>query len=360
MADFLTQMAQSSRERTERARARCPEAALREQAAASAPAPPLQLSDAGFDLIAELKLRSPALGVLGAAGEVEVAINARVQAYAAGGAAMVSVLTEPTRFDGALSHLEQATAALAGRIPVMRKDFLVDPYQVYEARAAGAGGVLLILRMLDDDALAALLESCIEMHLFALLEAFDEADLARAQLLVERYRHDATLLVGVNCRDLETLRVRSRATRRAGAAAAGRRAASSRERHRERRRCRALRACWLRSRAGRRSAHEVRGTGANGPGAAGGRPRCRRAARGLEGGAERMSLAASIPTSKPTQSALWVKICGVTDGGGSRGGTRGACRCHWLCICALGAPSCIRRKLQPWPAQLAGAAMWLQ
>lgn len=209
MADFLTQMAQSSRERTERARARCPEAVLREQAAASAPAPPLQLSDAGFDLIAELKLRSPALGVLGAAGEVEVAINARVQAYAAGGAAMVSVLTEPTRFDGALSHLEQATAALAGRIPVLRKDFLVDRYQVYEARAAGAGGVLLILRLLDDDALAALLESCIEMHLFALLEAFDEADLARAQLLVERYRHDATLLVGVNSRDLETLRVRS-------------------------------------------------------------------------------------------------------------------------------------------------------
>ena len=209
MADFLTQMAQSSRERTERARALCPEAVLREQAAASAPAPPLQLSDAGFDLIAELKLRSPALGVLSAAREVEVAINTRVQAYAAGGAAMVSVLTEPTRFDGALSHLEQATAALAGRIPVLRKDFLVDRYQIYEARAAGAGGVLLILRMLDDAALAALVESCIEMHLFALVEAFDEADLARAHLLVERYRHDARLLVGVNSRDLETLRVRS-------------------------------------------------------------------------------------------------------------------------------------------------------
>jgi len=209
MTDFLTQMAQSSRERTERARALCPEAVLREQAAASAPAPPLQLSDAGFDLIAELKLRSPALGLLSTAGALEVAINTRVQAYAAGGAAMVSVLTEPTRFDGALSHLEQATAALAGRVPVLRKDFLVDRYQVYEARAAGAGGVLLILRMLDEAALAALLESCIEMHLFALLEAFDEADLARAQRLIERYRHDVRLLVGVNSRDLETLRVRS-------------------------------------------------------------------------------------------------------------------------------------------------------
>jgi len=208
-ADFLRQMAQSSRERTERARALCPEALLREQAAASAAAPPLQLSHAGFDLIAELKLRSPALGALSAAADVEVAIHTRVQAYAAGGAAAVSVLTEPTRFDGALAHLEQASAALAGRIPVLRKDFLVDRYQIYEARAAGAGGVLLIVRMLDEEALATLLESCIEMHLFALLESFDEADLARACALVERYRRDATVLVGVNSRDLETLRVRT-------------------------------------------------------------------------------------------------------------------------------------------------------
>lgn len=209
---FLTQMAQSSRERSERARALCPEAVLREQAAATAPAPSLRLSGAGFDLIAELKLRSPALGALGALGEsadVEGAIRARVRSYAAGGAAMVSVLTEPTRFDGALSHLEQATAALEGRIPVLRKDFLIDRYQVYEARAAGAGGVLLILRMLEDHALATLLESCIEMRLFALLEAFDEPDLERARALVERYRRDATLLVGVNSRDLETLRVRA-------------------------------------------------------------------------------------------------------------------------------------------------------
>lgn len=210
--DFLTQMAQSSRDRTERARARCPEAVLREQAAATAPAPGLRLSPAGFDLIAELKLRSPALGALSTAAEgadVEEEIRARVRAYAAGGAAMVSVLTEPTRFDGALSHLEQAAAALEGRVPVLRKDFLVDRYQVYEARAAGAGGVLLILRMLEEPALTRLLESCIEMHLFALLEAFDESDLERARALVECYRREATLLVGVNSRDLETLRVRA-------------------------------------------------------------------------------------------------------------------------------------------------------
>jgi len=208
--DFLTQMARSSRERTERARALCPEAILRQQAAASAPAPSLRLSQSGFDLIAELKLRSPALGTLSDAaerGDADEIIGARVRAYAAGGAAMVSVLTEPTRFAGALSHLEQASAALTGRIPVLRKDFLVDRYQVYEARAAGAGGVLLILRMLEGDALEPLLESCIELRMCALLEAFDEADLARATALVERYRRDATLLVGVNSRDLGTLRV---------------------------------------------------------------------------------------------------------------------------------------------------------
>ncbi len=207
--DFLLQMAQSSRERSERARALCPEPVLRAQAAARGPAPPLALSEAGFDLIAELKLRSPAHGPLSGAedGELEAAIRTRVQAYAAGGAAMVSVLTEPTRFDGALSHLEHATAALAGRVPVLRKDFLVDRYQVYEARAAGAGGVLLILRLLDDRGLATLLESCIDMRLFALLEAFDEADLERAGRLLEHYRGDTTLLVGLNSRDLQTLQV---------------------------------------------------------------------------------------------------------------------------------------------------------
>lgn len=211
-ADFLAQMTRSSRARAERARALCSEALLREQAAATPPPPPLRLSAFGFDLIAELKLRSPALGTLSAAADgadTDGTVSARVRAYAAGGAAAVSVLTEPTRFAGALSHLRQAAAALAGRIPVLRKDFLVDRYQVYEARAAGAGGVLLIVRMLAGAELTALLESCIEMQLFALLEAFDEVDLERAAALIERYRREATLLVGVNSRDLETLRVNS-------------------------------------------------------------------------------------------------------------------------------------------------------
>jgi indole-3-glycerol phosphate synthase len=119
------------------------------------PAPELSLSSAGFDLIAECKLRSPAVGTLRVAAEVDV--GATVTRYADAGAAAVSVLTEPDRFDGALEHLERAAAALALRgVPAMRKDFLVDEYQVLEARAAGAAAVLLILRMLERGALEAI------------------------------------------------------------------------------------------------------------------------------------------------------------------------------------------------------------
>ena len=168
----------------------------------------MQRAAAGFDLIAELKLRSPAAGVLADAAED---LPVRVQRYARAGAAAVSVLTEPSRFDGSLEHLKVAARALsAARVPVMRKDFLVDPYQILEARAAGASGVLLILRMLDDAELAALTDCALESGLFALLEAFDEPDLERAGALVEARRGAtgaALLLVGVNCRDLATLQV---------------------------------------------------------------------------------------------------------------------------------------------------------
>jgi indole-3-glycerol phosphate synthase len=89
----------------------------------------------------------------------------------------------------------------------MRKDFLVDPYQVYEARAAGAGGILVILRMLDHVQLTRLLDVAAELRLFVLLEAFDEYDLKLAAALARTYVERARLLVGVNCRDLTTLQV---------------------------------------------------------------------------------------------------------------------------------------------------------
>jgi indole-3-glycerol phosphate synthase len=118
------------------------------------------------------------------------------------------VLTEPSRFDGSLSHLTEAARALAPlRVPAMRKDFLTDPYQVLEARAAGAGGVLLIVRMLSAAALTALID-CARAHgLFVLLEAFDETDLVRMQEAIDADAGRSTLLAGVNCRDLTTLEV---------------------------------------------------------------------------------------------------------------------------------------------------------
>jgi indole-3-glycerol phosphate synthase len=202
--DFLAAMARSSRERVAGGRELCPRRELEARARAMPPAPRLALSPGGFDLIAEVKLRSPAAGQLQDGGKD---IGARVAAYADAGAAAISVLTEPTRFDGALSHLALAASGVAGRIPVMRKDFLVDDYQVYEARVAGAGGVLIILRMLARAELEALIEAAGALGLFALLEAFDDADLKLAAGLVRDYGRRCLLLVGVNCRDLVTLKV---------------------------------------------------------------------------------------------------------------------------------------------------------
>jgi indole-3-glycerol phosphate synthase len=205
--DFLAGMAASSRARADAAMAALPAAELRARIADLPPAPKLRLSSEGFDLIAEMKLRSPAVGALRAASEEDPA--RRASTYADAGAAAVSVLTEPSRFDGSLAHLEQAAAAIAAAgVPAMRKDFLVDPYQVLEARAAGAGGVLLILRMLPSAAIEALMDEALEQGLFVLLEAFDEADVEAAVALLEPRRGvDDSLLLGVNCRDLVTLQV---------------------------------------------------------------------------------------------------------------------------------------------------------
>jgi len=202
--DFLAQMAAASRERVAAARAACPQAKLLRQALEAPSPPPLRLQRDGFDLIAELKLRSPAAGPLtGSAEHVE----ARVGAYARAGAAAVSVLTEPTRFDGSLEHLRLAARVLApAGVPAMRKDFLVDPYQVIEARAAGAGGVLAILRMLPESELESLVRQARALGLFVLLEAFDQRDLERLRGLLRRLGHEG-LLAGVNSRDLATLQV---------------------------------------------------------------------------------------------------------------------------------------------------------
>ncbi len=204
MSDFLAEMARSSAARVAEAARGEPIGALERRVHRAPAAPPLHLSASGFDVIAELKLRSPAVGVLQDPGSDRLG---RVAAYARAGAVAVSVLTEPSRFDGDLEHLREAAAVLAPLgVPAMRKDFLVDPYQVLEARAAGAGGVLLIVRMLHRERLAEMLEAAAGHGLFVLLEAFDERDLEVAGEVLEGPRSGA-VLVGINCRDLATLRV---------------------------------------------------------------------------------------------------------------------------------------------------------
>lgn len=198
MSDFLQTMAMLSTERA----AAVNTAGL----AAAKPALPLVLSQ--FDIIAEIKDCSPSEGEL-----TSVNSDRKEQAlrYASGGAAAISVLTEPSRFAGSLEHLQEVVAAVPGT-PVMCKDFLVDPVQIAAARAAGASGVLLIATMLSDDKLGDMLDCAFEHEMFVLLETFDASDLKRVSTLLERPAyHDraerAQLLVGVNTRNLRTLEV---------------------------------------------------------------------------------------------------------------------------------------------------------
>jgi indole-3-glycerol phosphate synthase len=206
MTGLLNEMAQSSLMRLEQARALETEQALWSRVSDLPPPPRLKLCPEGFDILAECKLHSPSAGDLSSkTSDVE----SRVKAYAHGGACAVSVLTEPTRFGGSLDHLAQAAAVLAPLgVPAMRKDFLMDPYQIMEGRAAGAGGVLVIVRMLDRSHITELLDCAAMLKMFVLLEAFDANDLNVAhEMLATRKHHDEQVLVGLNCRDLDTLTV---------------------------------------------------------------------------------------------------------------------------------------------------------
>jgi indole-3-glycerol phosphate synthase len=148
----------------------------------------------GSSVIAEVKRRSPSKGAL-----AEIADPAALaREYAAGGAAAISVLTEPRRFGGSLVDLRAVRAAVD--LPLLRKDFLVEPYQVLEARAAGADLVLLIVAALADDQLRRLHELARELGLAVLVEVHDEPETERAVAL-------GAELVGVNARNLRTLDV---------------------------------------------------------------------------------------------------------------------------------------------------------
>jgi len=205
--DFLARMATASHRRLDRAIAAVPEKDLRRRIA-TLPAPPApRFTRDAFHLIAEVKRRSPSAGQL--AGEtLRPAEQARL--YAEGGALAVSVLTEPGEFDGDIAHVAEVATALPS-LPVMRKDFLVGTYQVLEARAAGAAGVLLIAAMLEPEQFQALLDCALGLGMFVLVEVFDREDLDRCvPAALAAAATDAgrgRVLLGVNCRDLRTLKV---------------------------------------------------------------------------------------------------------------------------------------------------------
>ena len=176
---------------------------VRERAQARpAPAPLLAaLQTPGVGVIAEIKRASPSRGPM--ADIPDAAVLAR--AYVEGGASAISVLTEPQHFRGSLDDL--AVVADAVDVPILRKDFVVDPYQVWEARAAGASAVLLIVVALEQDDLVALLQTADEAGLVALLEAHDELEVTRAVGAYDAAGITGRPIIGINARDLTTLQV---------------------------------------------------------------------------------------------------------------------------------------------------------
>lgn len=161
----------------------------------------LHRADGNVALIAEVKHASPSKGVLvkGAFDPVALAT-----AYETNGAACISVLTDEKYFKGSLDHLRAVKGAV--RIPVLRKDFIVDAYQLYEARAAGADAALLIVSALHDEELRDLHALAIELTLTPLVETHDESE-------IERALHAGASVIGVNNRDLRTFKVDIETTR---------------------------------------------------------------------------------------------------------------------------------------------------
>ena len=202
--DLLEAIVAATRARVDAAMEREPRPLLERRAAA------LQPNGAGFrerlwrpgsiNVIAECKRRSPSRGVLRAAYDpVAIAIS-----YERAGAAAISVLTEPGFFDGSLEHLEAVRAAV--KVPLLRKDFIIDEYQLLEARAAGADAILLIVAALGDGDLTRLSKAAAGLGLAALVEVHDAGECRRAVAA-------GASVIGVNNRNLRTLQVDLTASR---------------------------------------------------------------------------------------------------------------------------------------------------
>ena len=192
---LLARLVAESKAETERRRAHVSPSDLERQARAYQPRDfAAALRGQRLTVIAEMKQRTPSMGVL----DGDYRPDQLAAAYSRGGAAAISVLTQEASFGGSLHHLAAARANTS--LPILRKDFITDHYQIVEARAAGADAVLLIVAALGEAQLSELLRSARARELAALVEVHDERE-------VEAALHAGARILGVNHRDLNTFEV---------------------------------------------------------------------------------------------------------------------------------------------------------
>jgi len=195
---ILSKIVEAKRLRLQKAKMRVPDVILNRMSTTAAPAPSfrsaMESTSVQRRIIAEVKKASPSKGVF----RKDFAVEPLVQAYTSAGAAAISVVTEEDFFQGELGWISQIRKLSS--LPILRKDFVFDPYQVHETRSSGASALLLIAAMLRPDELKSLLELTRETKLDALVEVHDEHELAEAL-------EAGADIIGVNNRDLKTFQV---------------------------------------------------------------------------------------------------------------------------------------------------------